>query len=221
MLGRAAGNASGMSPASRCRARTRLSSAVPGCPLLVPGLPLDRRRGWLDVATSTTATPAARLPGDHHQGHLRAVSAGEAVDRHLVAIQAARPDAPQLQMRRTLAGKRPESVVRVDPALPHDMNISRTFVVRQATRSRRECSGLRNPVLAIPIKLTRSVVIMPPRYTPSVATGRAMRTLGQNLRIARLRRRLQTATVAERAFISRETLRKIERGDPGVSMSLN
>jgi len=45
-----------------------------------------------------------------------------------------------------------------------------------------------------------------------------MRTLGRNLRTARLRRRLQTATVAERAFISRETLRKIERGDPGVSM---
>lgn len=56
------------------------------------------------------------------------------------------------------------------------------------------------------------------RYTPSVATARALRALGNNLRTARLRRRLQTATVAERAFISRETLRKIERGDPGVSM---
>ncbi|MCR9074208.1 MAG: helix-turn-helix domain-containing protein [Alphaproteobacteria bacterium] len=59
---------------------------------------------------------------------------------------------------------------------------------------------------------------MKPRYTPSVATARALRTLGNNLRTARLRRRLQTATVAERAFLSRETLRKIERGDPGVSM---
>lgn len=60
--------------------------------------------------------------------------------------------------------------------------------------------------------------IMRPRYTPSVATNRAMATLGRNLRTARLRRRLQAATVAERAFISRETQRKIEKGTPGVAL---
>lgn len=38
--------------------------------------------------------------------------------------------------------------------------------------------------------------------------------------MARLRRRLKMETVAERAFISRETLRKVEKGDPGVSMGI-
>lgn len=38
------------------------------------------------------------------------------------------------------------------------------------------------------------------------------------MRDARKRRRIPTALLAERAFISRTTLAKIERGDPGVSM---
>ncbi|HEY4000606.1 MAG TPA: helix-turn-helix transcriptional regulator [Candidatus Xenobia bacterium] len=47
---------------------------------------------------------------------------------------------------------------------------------------------------------------------------RALRRLGADLRDARKRRRIPTALLAERAFISRTTLAKIERGDPGVSM---
>lgn len=46
---------------------------------------------------------------------------------------------------------------------------------------------------------------------------RALRKLGQDIRDARRRRRLQVALVSERASISRVTLGKIERGDPGVS----
>jgi DNA-binding XRE family transcriptional regulator len=47
---------------------------------------------------------------------------------------------------------------------------------------------------------------------------RALRKLGGDIRDARKRRRIQTATMAERALISRTTLYKIERGDPGVAL---
>jgi transcriptional regulator with XRE-family HTH domain len=41
---------------------------------------------------------------------------------------------------------------------------------------------------------------------------------GEHIRLARLRRRLTTAMVCERAGISRPTLQAIEAGDPGVSI---
>ena len=47
---------------------------------------------------------------------------------------------------------------------------------------------------------------------------RLLRKLGSDIRDARLRRRIRATTMAERALISRTTLHKIERGDPGVSM---
>lgn len=47
---------------------------------------------------------------------------------------------------------------------------------------------------------------------------RALRILGGNIRGARLRRRITTKTLAERAAMSRTTLNKIEKGDPGVAM---
>ena len=47
---------------------------------------------------------------------------------------------------------------------------------------------------------------------------RLLRKLGSDIRDARLRRRIRAATMAERALISRTTLGKVERGDPGVSM---
>ncbi len=49
---------------------------------------------------------------------------------------------------------------------------------------------------------------------------RALTKLGQDSRSARLRRRITTTTMAERAFITRPTLRKVERGDPGVSLGI-
>ena len=52
--------------------------------------------------------------------------------------------------------------------------------------------------------------------TPAPAT-RAIRKLGRDLRDARRRRRIPAAILAERASISRTTLVKIEKGDPGVS----
>ncbi len=46
---------------------------------------------------------------------------------------------------------------------------------------------------------------------------RLLAELGENIRLARLRRRFSTTLIAERAGISRNTLRAIERGDPRVS----
>lgn len=47
---------------------------------------------------------------------------------------------------------------------------------------------------------------------------RQLKKLGENLKLARLRRKLIAQLVAERAGISRATLNKIESGDPNVAM---
>lgn len=47
---------------------------------------------------------------------------------------------------------------------------------------------------------------------------RMLRKVGEQIKLARLRRKLSTSLVAERAKISRTTLWKIENGDPTVSM---
>jgi transcriptional regulator with XRE-family HTH domain len=49
------------------------------------------------------------------------------------------------------------------------------------------------------------------------ALARILRGLGEKLKAARLRRRYSAAMVAQRAGISRDTLYRIELGDPGVS----
>ena len=48
--------------------------------------------------------------------------------------------------------------------------------------------------------------------------GRILVELGQNIRLARTRRKLSAELVAERAGMSRPTLRAIERGDSGVTL---
>lgn len=47
---------------------------------------------------------------------------------------------------------------------------------------------------------------------------RLLAALGERLRLARLRRRLSNAVVAQRAGISRTTLYKVEAGDAGATM---
>jgi len=47
---------------------------------------------------------------------------------------------------------------------------------------------------------------------------RLLSELGENLRMARLRRNLPSEQVAERAGIARNTLIKIENGDEGVAI---
>jgi transcriptional regulator with XRE-family HTH domain len=55
-----------------------------------------------------------------------------------------------------------------------------------------------------------------PQLLPKYA--RQFTTLGENLKLARLRRTLTAEMVAQRAGISRATLNKIESGTPSVAM---
>lgn len=48
--------------------------------------------------------------------------------------------------------------------------------------------------------------------------ARILKVLGENIRLARLRRNFQATLVAERAGIAPNTLRNIERGSPRVSL---
>ena len=48
--------------------------------------------------------------------------------------------------------------------------------------------------------------------------GKILADLGENIRLARLRRKLSTEQVAERANISRPTLLSIEKGSPTVAI---
>lgn len=60
------------------------------------------------------------------------------------------------------------------------------------------------------------------RQQPPLAlpVKRALRKLGEDIRCARLRRRITMELVAERAGISRTTLTKAEKGDPAVSLGI-
>jgi transcriptional regulator with XRE-family HTH domain len=59
-----------------------------------------------------------------------------------------------------------------------------------------------------------------PRTTtaPLPAVRRALAELGRNVRLARLRRKLSAELLAERAGMTRPTLRAIERGEPSVAL---
>ena len=48
----------------------------------------------------------------------------------------------------------------------------------------------------------------------------ALKKLGEDIAVARKKRRISTVSMAERAFISRGTLYKVERGDPTVSIGI-
>ncbi len=55
-------------------------------------------------------------------------------------------------------------------------------------------------------------------YTIPIPVRKALRKLGRDIQVARRRRRIPTKILAERALISRTTLLKAEKGEPGVSM---
>lgn len=57
----------------------------------------------------------------------------------------------------------------------------------------------------------RTVTIYP-------SSAKELETLGQRLKVARLRRRFSMETVCARADISRPTLYKVENGDPSVAI---
>jgi DNA-binding XRE family transcriptional regulator len=52
-----------------------------------------------------------------------------------------------------------------------------------------------------------------------IPVRRALLKLGKGVREARIRRRIPTSVMADRALINRMTLYKIERGDPTVSVA--
>lgn len=49
---------------------------------------------------------------------------------------------------------------------------------------------------------------------------RQIKALGSRLRIARLRRDMSQAMLAERVGVSRQTLGKLEAGDPSISLAI-
>ena len=62
------------------------------------------------------------------------------------------------------------------------------------------------------MRMSRSSVTLP------IPVRHALRKLGHDLRDARRRRRIPVAIAAERASISRTTLAKMDKGDPGVAL---
>jgi len=57
-----------------------------------------------------------------------------------------------------------------------------------------------------------------PTRPPLPSVRRELIAIGENIRLARLRRRLSATLVAERAGMTRKTLAAVERGDPGVTI---
>lgn len=51
-----------------------------------------------------------------------------------------------------------------------------------------------------------------------LAVERALAQLGRDISVARRRRNLTTALMAERAFVGRNTITRVERGDAGVAL---
>ena len=58
----------------------------------------------------------------------------------------------------------------------------------------------------------------PPQSTLPLAARRALLRLGTDISAARRRRRLPLDVVAERALTTRQTVARVERGDPGVAV---
>lgn len=57
-------------------------------------------------------------------------------------------------------------------------------------------------------------------YNILPATEEILRTMGEQIKLARLRRNLTAELVAERAGITRSTLWKVESGNPAVAMGI-
>ena len=61
---------------------------------------------------------------------------------------------------------------------------------------------------------------MPTPHRPSLAIRRTLERLGLDIRDARKRRGLPAEVVADRAFTSRPSLHRVEKGDHTVSMGI-
>ena len=60
---------------------------------------------------------------------------------------------------------------------------------------------------------TRKTAILP-------KTEKRLAVVGEQIRLARMRRKYSVNLIAERAGISRATLWKVEKGDPGVAIGI-
>jgi transcriptional regulator with XRE-family HTH domain len=61
--------------------------------------------------------------------------------------------------------------------------------------------------------------LMAKKTLPMFPTAlKQLESLGERMRLARLRRNLTTELFAERMGVSRETLRRLEKGDPTIAM---
>ena len=60
---------------------------------------------------------------------------------------------------------------------------------------------------------SRKLIVMP-------SVRKVLKQMGENIKLARLRRKLSVIQVCERADIARVTLWQIEKGSPSVSMGL-
>jgi transcriptional regulator with XRE-family HTH domain len=58
---------------------------------------------------------------------------------------------------------------------------------------------------------------MASQYSIPIPAVHALRKLGRDIAVARRKRRISTADMAARLFVSRDTLWRLERGEPGVS----
>lgn len=59
---------------------------------------------------------------------------------------------------------------------------------------------------------------MPPTSSLPLPAAQALRKLGRDLALARRKRGIATADMASRIFVSRDTLWRLERGDPTVAI---
>lgn len=57
-------------------------------------------------------------------------------------------------------------------------------------------------------------------YNILSGTEKILKAMGEQIKLARLRRRLSAELTAERAGISRTSLWKVEKGDPSVAMGI-
>lgn len=57
-------------------------------------------------------------------------------------------------------------------------------------------------------------------YNILPGTEKILKAMGEQIKLARLRRRLSAELTAERAGISRTSLWKVEKGDPSVAMGI-
>jgi transcriptional regulator with XRE-family HTH domain len=53
-----------------------------------------------------------------------------------------------------------------------------------------------------------------------IPVKRVLRKLGEDISVARRKRKISVQLMAERAFIGRNTVTRMEKGDPGVSIGI-